>query len=91
MIKSSFTAKITSKGQITIPRAMRDRLGLHKGDTLMFVEDETGVRVEKTTEKSPFGEWYGHLSHIESTSDEIFEELRGRKIGEVPGEERRAE
>ena len=30
------TAKITSKGQITIPKRVRDALGVKEGDTLHF-------------------------------------------------------
>ena len=30
------TAKITSKGQITIPKAVRDALGVGEGDSLVF-------------------------------------------------------
>lgn len=33
-------AKVTSKGQITIPKVVREALGLTEGDTLLFrVED----------------------------------------------------
>lgn len=30
------TAKITSKGQITIPKAVREALGVSEGDSLVF-------------------------------------------------------
>jgi AbrB family looped-hinge helix DNA binding protein len=30
------TAKITSKGQVTIPKSVRDTLGLREGDELLF-------------------------------------------------------
>lgn len=39
------TAKVTSKGQITIPVRVRRRLGLKPGDTIIFVENEGGYRV----------------------------------------------
>ena len=40
------TATITSKGQTTIPKDVRDRLSLKPGDRLDFVFDEDGtVRV----------------------------------------------
>lgn len=35
-------AKITTKGQITIPKEIRDHLGLEVGSQVEFVIDETG-------------------------------------------------
>lgn len=37
------TATITSKGQVTIPKRVRDRLGVNPGDRVEFVEMENGV------------------------------------------------
>lgn len=37
------TAIVTSKGQITIPKAVRDSLGVESGDRVEFVEVEKGV------------------------------------------------
>jgi len=32
-------AKVTSKGQITIPRDIREKMNLKKGDKILFFED----------------------------------------------------
>lgn len=37
------TAVVTSKGQITIPKPVRDALGVESGDRVEFVELERGV------------------------------------------------
>ncbi len=29
-------AKVTSKGQVTVPKAVRDALGIHEGDDVVF-------------------------------------------------------
>lgn len=35
-------AKVTSKGQVTLPVALRNRLGIEPGDRLVFVEQDDG-------------------------------------------------
>ena len=52
-------AKITSKGQITVPLAIRRALGVRAGDVLLFEEDKTGVRVRPVRAKSPFAKYRG--------------------------------
>ena len=43
-------ATITGKGQVTVPKAIRDRLHLHPGDRLEFLVDGDGtVRVVPVT------------------------------------------
>ena len=44
------SAKLTSKGQITVPREVRKALGLHTGDRLAFrLRADGTVRVEAET------------------------------------------
>ena len=38
-------ATMTSKGQITIPVAVRKQLKLQQGDKVVFIEDDQGVRI----------------------------------------------
>jgi len=52
-------AKITSKGRITVPLAIRKALGVRAGDVLLFEEDKTGVRVRPVNAKSPFAKYRG--------------------------------
>jgi len=42
------SAKITSKGQVTIPKSVRDALGLQEGDELLFRVDRSRAVVAKT-------------------------------------------
>ena len=35
-------ATLTSQGQVSIPKKVRERLGLEKGDKIVFLEDEEG-------------------------------------------------
>lgn len=52
-------AKVTSKGQITVPREIRRRLGVRAGDRLEFEEDRDGVRVTAVRKESPFKKYEG--------------------------------
>lgn len=42
-------AKVTSKGQITIPISIRKTLGIREGDKVLFVEREGGVFMLNST------------------------------------------
>lgn len=39
--------RVTTKGQVTIPKHVRDRLGIQAGSEVEFVESEAGVVLEK--------------------------------------------
>jgi antitoxin PrlF len=52
-------ARITSKGQITIPRDIRRVLGVEVGDQLLFESDGQGVRVRAVRSESPFAKYRG--------------------------------
>ena len=39
------TATVTSKGQVTLPKSIRDSLSLRQGDSVEFVLDGTGQAV----------------------------------------------
>jgi antitoxin PrlF len=41
-------AKITSKGQVTIPKSVRDALDLHEGDELLFRVERSRALLAKT-------------------------------------------
>ncbi len=72
-------AKITSKGQVTIPKDVRERLGLRPGDAIEFVEDRRGFRVQKRVAASPFKKYRGYLKHLAGRDpDELVEQMRGR-------------
>jgi len=52
-------ARITSKGQITVPRDIRRTLGVRPGDRLLFESDATGVRIRPVHAMSPFEKYRG--------------------------------
>ncbi|MGI8423332.1 MAG: AbrB/MazE/SpoVT family DNA-binding domain-containing protein [Chloroflexota bacterium] len=54
------TARITSEGQITVPKEVRDRLGVEPGDALEFSVDERAERAEvRAIKRRSIGEFRG--------------------------------
>ena len=41
------TSKLTAKAQTTIPREVRERLGLTPGDSVVYEVDDQGVRLRR--------------------------------------------
>jgi len=52
-------AKITSKGQITVPREIRNILGVKTGDSLVFEQNGDSVVMRPARKKSPFAKYRG--------------------------------
>ena len=55
------TAKVTSKGQITIPKPVRVRLAVKPGDQLAFEFDECGL-LRVTPVRTPLPPLRGYLA-----------------------------
>ena len=71
-------ARVTSKGQVTIPKEVRERLGVHEGEDIGFEEKEGFYVVRKVVAKSPFDKWVGKLKHLKGQrSDDLVKEARG--------------
>ena len=47
-------ARITSKGQITVPREIRRVLGVRSGDKLLFESDGKGIHVGRLGARARF-------------------------------------
>jgi AbrB family looped-hinge helix DNA binding protein len=70
-------ATVSEKGQVTIPKALRNRLGIRPGAVLEFEADHGRLIVRKTAERSPVDEVWGTLDLGEPV-DEFIERIRGR-------------
>jgi AbrB family looped-hinge helix DNA binding protein len=49
------TTRITRKGQVTIPKDLREEFGLEDGDELLWQKAEDGIRVRKATRSAGRG------------------------------------
>ena len=73
---SSVTAKVTSKGQITLPAKLRERLGIKPGDRVTFEDDgQRGVRLVARTVTA--ADLKGILKTTISLTDEQLDEAIG--------------
>jgi antitoxin PrlF len=70
------SSTLTSKGQITIPREVRDRLGLREGDRLVFQFDEQGNLLLRQEPQSPLGRLPGLLKHLAKERPVTIEEMK---------------
>lgn len=52
-------AKVTSKGQVTVPREIRRALGVRPGDHLLFEQKGSEVRLRAVKIESPFEKFRG--------------------------------
>ena len=70
--------KISKRGQITIPKRMRDRYGLHRGIEVEIIPTEDGLLIRKVPDSlHPVERVYGLLC-MQGNVDEYIEEIRGR-------------
>ncbi len=67
---------LTSKGQVTIPKAVRDRLGLEAGDRLRFYFQEDGRLVVEPERASLLGRLPGLLREFAPPHPVTVEEMR---------------
>ena len=52
-------ARVTSKGQITVPYEVRRAMGIRPGDKVEFEEDGAGFRVRPVRTEDPFEKYRG--------------------------------
>jgi len=72
-----FSSSISSKGQVTVPQEIRNRLGLSTGDRVEFViEGERTVIRPSRAASSPFEKYKGVLGTFPGGKKEINSWLR---------------
>lgn len=83
--------RVTTKGQVTIPKHIREALGIEPGDEIRFDEAEAGYtlqKVEPTTADGddPFEKYRGSAESEETMPDRM-RRLRGEYPRDVDDEE----
>ena len=86
--------RVTEKGQVTIPKEIRDRLGITAGSEVEFVGDDKGARLvlvasNASGEAADFEAWLESVSGTFDTegmaTDEYMQWLRGPRDDFGPG------
>ena len=67
---------VSEKGQVTIPKKLRDRLGIKPGAVLEFREEKGRLVAAKVQPRSPSDRVYGILK-LGRRTDELIRTLRG--------------
>lgn len=82
--KTTIHGTVTSKGQITLPKAVRDHLGTRPGTRLEFVLEDGGVRVcNSAPAADPLQAWFGSMALPDGqTAAEWVRELRDQDKGQ---------
>ncbi len=79
------TVKVSEKGQIAIPLDIRESIGIRQGDTLMLIQEEDKLLLQKTDniKKEVKDEFKHLLKHSEdvakkfwsSKADDVWDEI----------------
>lgn len=76
-------ARITSKGQVTIPKDVREALGIREGDSLLFEVEEERVTISAVKKPVSFADYAGAWREGEGMNrDEVnayVRDLRGHE------------
>jgi len=68
---------VSQKGQITIPKSLRERLGIRPGQILDFSEEQGRLVATKVTPQDPLESVYGILK-LGRPTDDVITSLRGK-------------
>ena len=71
--------RITERGQVTIPKALRERYGITPAVELELLEKVEGILIVKKAEVSPLRRFVGKASAkgLPRTTDEFIRRVRG--------------
>jgi antitoxin PrlF len=70
-------AIVSEKGQMTIPKRLRDRMGIRGGQAVDVNEERGKLVVRKINNQDGIHRAYGILKHLGGSTDEWIKEIRG--------------
>ena len=69
-------AVVSEKGQVTIPKPLRERLGIRSGQALEFEAEHGRLIATKAATADPVDAVYGILE-LGGSTDDVLDDLRG--------------
>jgi antitoxin PrlF len=86
-MQGHFRVKVSVRGRLTVPKAVRENLGIGPSDEISFEVGPDGVKVVPVRATNPFAHWEGRWRTGEGlTSEEIdawILDIRGPDEGDV--------
>ena len=76
---------VSEKGQVTIPKPLRNRMGIEPGDVLDFSEEKGRLVATKVAVKDQVNRVYGILK-LGRPTDDLIKSLRGTHSKPRPGD-----
>lgn len=87
--KKEVFARIDGKGRVTLPKSIREALGLKAGDTLFFKYDSKNGRVQIAPTVSPFDILAEHaIEEYKQKRTKTVEEYVDKKLGDDRNDKR---
>lgn len=80
--------KVGDRGQVTIPKELRERRGIEGGDEVVFVEVDDEIVVKPPTDEERLAEGYRKRAERSRQLAEEMEETSSeatQRLGEAPG------
>ena len=75
------TVKVSEKGQIAIPADVRESIGIKQGDTLVLIQEEKGILLQKAEQVSK--KVKDEFSHLLKHSEDVAKKFWGTKADDV--------
>ncbi|TKX78894.1 AbrB/MazE/SpoVT family DNA-binding domain-containing protein [Halorubrum sp. SD626R] len=79
--------KVGERGQVTLPKELREKLGIHGGDEVLVHEEDGKITIEKPLSREELAEGYRRRA---AESEALAEEMDGvsreadEYLGDVP-------
>ncbi len=75
------TVTVSEKGQIAIPIELREEVGIKQGDTLILIQEEKGILLQKAEQLGKKAR--DEFSHLLKHSEDVAKKFWGSKADDI--------